>query len=201
MSVLYRSMIIALALAFMSCTSPLELDVDRDATFIDGSTHPKRVSVYYHFADSAYEAIIIDPTWLETVWIERAPVPGGNADTYRYSISIPQLVFEVPQTVRPSKERPVMVHRFSLSCRQQPADGQFRYCINPSSWIQGLIFDERGGDPEPFQWLADERGRQLRLAFFAVPQQRIMKGSIQLALVEPRGQRYSTYRALITMEY
>ncbi len=195
-----QTVLLIVAMAIGSCTSPLELDVDRDATFIDGSAHPKRVSVYYHFADSAYEAIIVDPAWLETVWIERNAAP-GTSDGYAYTVTIPQLVFEIPQTIRPSKDRPVMIHSFSLSCRKQKADGQFRYCVNPGSWIRGLIFDERGGDPEPFQWLADERGRQVRLAFFAVPEQRIIKGSIQLAVVEPRGQKFSTYRALMTLEY
>lgn len=195
-----QTLLLIVAMAIGSCTSPLELDVDRDATFVDGAAHPKRVSVYYHFADSAYEAIIVDPAWLETVWIEREATLGG-ANAFTYAVTIPQLVFEVPLTVRPSSERPVMVRSFSLSCRQQPADGQFRYCVNPNSWIRGLVANDRGGDPEPFQWLADERGRQLRLAFFAVPEQRIIKGSIQLALVEPRGQKFSTYRALITLEY
>lgn len=192
--------IFAIIAIISACTSPLELDVDRDKTFIDGAVHPRRVSIYYHFADSAYESMITDPVVLESMWIERATGIGPQGNTDLYSVTIPELAFTVSNELRPSKERPVMVEAFSFSCERQPADGEFRFCVNPRSWIRGRYLEDREAFI-PFMWMADDRGRHIRAAFTAEPEQRIVKGSIILGVTEPRGQRSATYRARITLEY
>lgn len=196
-----------LALTFLAviaivaaCTSPLELDVDRDKTFIDGTAHPKRVSIYYHFADSAYESMITDPALLESIWIERVQGPSSLGTKDLYSVTIPELAFTVSNELRPSKERPVMIEAFSFSCEKQPADGEFRFCVNPQSWIRGRYLEEREAQI-PFFWLADDRNRHIRAAFSALPEQRMIKGSIILGVTEPRGQRSVTCRARVTLEY
>ena len=53
-----------------ACSSPLDLDVDRTKNYPDGGTHPTRLSLYYYFGDSAYEAIVTDTLLLNNIWIE-----------------------------------------------------------------------------------------------------------------------------------
>ncbi len=179
-------------LAMSSCTSPLDLDVDRDKAYADGAFHPKRLSFYYHFADSAYEAIVTDTSFLNTIWIEQTEP--------FFEITIPQFVFELPQTIEPTLQHTPFVSTLCFATQKRPADGLYRLCINDNSWMDGAYIDQFG-ITVPFHWEADDQGRQIRLAYYQLPRERLIKGSIQVALADPAGARYVTYRALITMEY
>ena len=175
-----------------ACTSPLELDVDRTKAYTDGTVHPKRLSMYYHFLDSAYEAIVTDTGYLNSIWIEPDPA--------FWRVTIPQLIFELPKTIHPSGQMSPFVHTLCFSTDRQPTDGVYRLCVNDNSWIEGEYLDPFGA-VVPFQWYADDRGRQIRIAFYHLPTENIVKASIQVAIVDPSGARYVSYRALITMEY
>jgi len=182
-----------LAIVVMSaCTSPLDLDVDRDKSYVDGAFHPKRLSFYYHFADSAYEAIVVDTSFLNTIWIE-------PSEPF-YEITIPEFIFELPRSIEPTLQHTPFVSRFSFATQQRPADGLYRLCINTNTWMDGAYIDQYG-ITVPFHWYADDQGRQVRLAYYQLPAERLIKGSAQIAIADPAGARYVTYRALITMEY
>ena len=180
---------------FSACTSPLDLDVERSRTFVDGAKNPTRLSFYYHFGDSAYEALVTDPTFLAKIWIE--PQVGSE----QLTITVPQFIFQLPINVTPTAEHNPLVKTLCFASHQQPTDGVFRSCTNQNSWMEGLYLDERG-DPTPFNWMADNTGRQIRLAYYNVPEENLIKGSMQVIVTEPiYGQNYASYRALITLEY
>ena len=187
--------LMALAL-ISSCTSPLDLEVNRDKAYADGSFHPKRLSFYYHFADSAYEAIVVDTTFLNSIWIDQTEP--------FFEVTIPEFVFQLPQTIEPTLEHTPFVSTLCFASNEQPADGLYRLCINSNSWMEGAYIDQFG-IMVPFRWpnpwYADDQGRQIRLAYYQLPRERLIKGSMQIALTDPATARFVTYRALITMEY
>lgn len=180
---------------FSSCTSPLELDVDRSKSFMDGSKNPTRLSFFYYFGDSAYEAIVTDPTFLEKIWIE----PQENSEIV--NVTIPKFLFQIPETAQPSAVHNPLVKVLSFATWSHPADGLWRNCLNPDSWLQGDYIG-RDGEPEEFTWMCDNNGRQVRIAYVKVRDQNVIKGSMQIIVAEPLyGQTYAVYRALITIEY
>ncbi len=189
-----RAFVIAViaTITVASCTSPLDLDVDRDKLYADGTVHPKRLSMYYHFLDSAYEAIVTDTSYLNTIWIE--------PDPSFWRVTIPQLIFELPQSIEPTFEMTPFVNTLSFGTTKVPTDGVYRPCINTESWLEGAYIDPFGLTV-PFHWYADDRGRQIRLAYYHLPTENLIKASIQIAITDPSGLRYTTYRALITLEY
>ncbi|HCN04964.1 MAG TPA: hypothetical protein DIS79_05030 [Bacteroidetes bacterium] len=176
-----------------SCSSPNDLDVPRAEWYSDGAVHPSRLSIYYYYGDSAYEAIVTDPSLLSSIWLEYS--------TYPCEITIPQLVFALPDTVTATPEFTPFVRSFSISTERQPADGEFRVCSNTESWIAG-DFLEQDGQRRSFKWGFDSTLRQIRVAYYMVPGENLIKGSFQFIVADPRyPSRYQTYRALVTIEY
>ena len=179
-------------LMLQACTSPLDIDVDRTKHYPDGGTHPTRLSLYYYFGDSAYEAIVTDTTLLNNIWIERGVTP--------YRITIPTLEFHLPDTIKASAQFTPFVRAFAFSSTNVPCDGQFMMCTSPLSWLAGEYLNPKGAW-EPFKWSTDTDNRQLRIAYYDVPTERLVKASLQILVGDPYVQRYSSFRALITLEY
>lgn len=175
-----------------ACSSPLDLDVDRTKHYPDGGTHPKRLSLYYYYGDSAYEAIVTDTTLLHKIWIERGSTP--------YRITVPSLEFHLPDTIKASPQFTPFVRAFAFSSTAVPCDGQFVMCTSPSTWLAGEYLTQRG-TWEPFQWSTDTGNRQLRIAYYDVPSERLLKASLQILVGDPVLPRYASFRALITLEY
>jgi hypothetical protein len=175
-----------------ACTSPLDIDVDRTKHYPDGGTHPTRLSLYYYFGDSAYEAIVTDTTLLNNIWIERGVTP--------YRITIPTLEFHLPDTIKASAQFTPFVRAFAFSSTNVLCDGQFTMCTSPLSWLAGEYLNPKGAW-EPFKWSTDTDNRQLRIAYYDVPTERLVKASLQILVGDPYVQRYSSFRALITLEY
>ena len=180
-------------LTIVACTSPLDLDVDRTRTFSDGAKHPLRLTFYYYFGDSAYEAIVTDTAFLNHVWIEE----GINAK----QVTIPGFIFQLPRPFLPTIEYSPFVNKLCFQTEQQPADGVFRLCQNENSWLQGSYLDATG-KPVPFRWMADDLWHRIRLAYYDIPEESLIKGSMQIVIIDPvLPTRIMSYRALITMEY
>ncbi len=180
------------ALFTYACQSPLDLDVDRSKLYTDGALHPMRLSLFYYFGDSAYEAIVTDTAFLNTIWIERSSTP--------LRITIPRLQFSLPDTIRSTTSISPFVRTFSMSSDNKPCDGVFTMCSSFNSWVSGEYYSN-AGIWVPFQWMADDKGRQIRLAFYEVTGERLIKASIQILVTDPTATRYESYRALMTMEY
>lgn len=186
------AVIVSASLLF-SCSSPNDLDVPRVTWYSDGAVHPSRLSIYYYYGDSAYEAIVTDPSLLNSIWLEYSTSP--------CEITIPQLVFALPDTITATPEYTPLISSFSISTQRQPADGEFRVCSNAESWIAG-DYIEQDGRKTSFKWGFDSTLRQIRVAYYMVPGENLLKGSFQFIVADPRyPARYQTYRALVTIEY
>ncbi len=185
--------VIALAIMVLAsaCSSPLDLDVDRSKTYVDGSLHPQRLQLYYYFGDSAYEAIVTDTALLNSIWIE-------TLDSTR-AVTLPRLQFSLPDTIKATAAFTPFVRTFCIAAQSKPCNGVFTMCINPNSWISG-DYRSQDGQWYPFHWMSDNRNRQLRLAFYEIPGERLIKGSLQILVADPETSRYETYRALLTIE-
>lgn len=182
----------ALTFAMMSCTSPLDIDVDRTKSFSDGSVHPLRLSLFYYFGDSAYEAIVTDTSFLNSIWIE--PSSG------MFEVTIPNLQFNLPDSARGAVGQTPFVKSFCFSSNRKPSDGSYSSCMSANSWIAGVYLDDND-KWQTFHWPADDRGRQIRLAYYHVEGQKLVKGVIQILVLDPKRARYESYRAVISMEY
>lgn len=183
---------VLLAIITVACSSPLDLDVERTRTYTDGAVHPKRLSFLYYFGDSAYEAIVTDTSLLNTIWIERGVRP--------YEITIPWFVFNLPDSVKPTINNSPFVTRLCFSANRVPCDNKYRNYVNKYSWVDGTYFDV-DGNAVPFSWYTDYTGRQLRIAWFGIYSERLIKGSLQVLMSDPIAPRYVTYKGHITMEY
>ncbi len=183
--------ILAATMILPSCSSPMDLDVDRTKVYTDGAVHPTRLTLYYYYGDSAYEAIVSDTAFLNTIWIERGTNP--------YTVTIPGLQFRLPDTVKGTPVYTPFVREFCFSSASKPCDGAFTMCQSPRSWLSGEYL--ASGKWLPFDWLADTQNRQIRLAYFQIPEENLIKGSIQINVADPTYPRYASYRVLLTMEY
>lgn len=180
-------------IAMAACTSPTDLDVDRSKTYMDGAVHPHRLSFYYYFGDSAYEAIVTDTAMLNSIWIERGTTP--------WQVTIPLLQFDLPDSIHASGTNTPFPTTVCFSTTKQLADGVFRSCTNPDTWVSGEYIDLYGG-VVPFTWLTDNAGRQLRIGYYKVDNEDLVKASLQIVLQDPvRPGAYATYRALVTLEF
>jgi hypothetical protein len=181
-----------LSLCMVACKSPTELDVDRTLKYMDGAVHPTRLTFYYYFGDSAYEAIVIDTSMLNTIWIEDKAKD--------YAVTIPQFIFSLPDTLNASASHTPFVRKLCFSINRQPCNGVYTNCQNPSTWLAG---DYIGSNNTlvPFVWNTDNTSKQLRLAFYKVNSLNIVKGAMQIVIADPMFPRFEIYHALITMEY
>lgn len=181
-----------LVLTFVSCSSPLELDVDRDVRNIDNIVSPSRLSMYYYFGNQGYEAIVTNEALLKSILIDQS--------TYPCKITIPQFLFTLSATDTATPAFTPFIRTFSFSSIAEPADGFFRNAVNKDSWITGDYIDITNAHQE-FNWMADNSRREIRIAYYTVADEKIVKGFIQFLLLDPATPRHVTFRALLTMEY
>jgi len=175
-----------------SCTSPLEINVDRTIVNVDGSVHPKRLSFFYYFADSAYEAIVSDTTYLNEILIERSQTP--------WTVTVPQFVFELPNSIHPTPATTPLVRSFSLSCEKYIIDGIYRSCVGSNAWVDGEYLDQ-AYTPVPFRWDADNTINRILLAWIQPSEQNLIKGRVLISVTDPITKISRNYNGLITMEY
>lgn len=179
-------------LLFQACQSPMALDVDRTTWYSDSSIHPKRLSLYYYFGDSAYEAIVTDTAFLEAIWIER------NQDPWR--ITIPRFNFALSDTLKATISNNPLVREFCLSVDQQKIDGFFRTCTGANSWLSGEYFDMLYNRSN-FRWLANSQDRTIMLAWFKPDNQNLVKGRMVIRVANPViTTDTATYNGLFTIE-
>lgn len=192
-----KSIVIFLALATtvltFACKSPLDLDVDRTKVYTDGAVHPQRLSMFYYFGDSAYEAIVTDTAFLNTIWIERNTTP--------IRLTIPRLEFSLPDTITGKSDTVPFVRKFCFSTDKAICDGVFAMCVTNNSWVAGEYLTPNNAMWLPFHWPTDDKGRQIRMAFYPVDDERLIKGSFQILVADPNVNRYASNRALMTIEY
>ncbi|MBU3742649.1 MAG: hypothetical protein FGM24_10255, partial [Candidatus Kapabacteria bacterium] len=127
-----------------ACSSPLDLDVDRSTTFNDNIVHPKRISLLYYFGDSAYEAIYIDPAFLQSIDIDTSQNP--------VLLTIPQ--FNTPQfACSASATFTPIVRGFGFSVTDFPCNERIVDIVNRSTFfdVEVLRLDGRRLD---YQWQA-----------------------------------------------
>jgi hypothetical protein len=175
-----------------ACSSPLDLDVDRTSGFNDGTVSPHRVSMYYYYSDSSYEAIFQDTAILNGILIDTSVKP--------FRVSIKRLPMpEVPWTC--NMPWTTMVKSFCISTDRQPADNQTELTVGAQSWMAVQHLDTSGAKKE-YLWFADSLGRQLRVGFSAVDYLRTVKGRVNIFVVDPQRPALSnSYNAVITMDY
>lgn len=54
---------------------------------------------------------------------------------------------------------------------------------------------------QKFNWMGDNSGREIRIAYYTVADEKIVKGFVQFLLADPASPRTVSFRALLTMEY
>jgi len=180
--------------AIAGCSSPLDLDVDRDVKNIDNIVSPTRLTMYYHFGEQGYEAIVTNQELLKTILIDKSAYP--------CKVTIPQFLFNLTNdpSITATPLYSPFIRTFSFSVSAQPADGFYRNLVNANSWMAGEYIDI-ASSMQSFNWVADNAGREIRIGFFTVADENLVKGFVQFLLVDPASPRYVQYRALITMEY
>ncbi len=179
-------------LLFVGCDSPMSLDVNRTTWYADGAVHPSRLQFFYYFADSAYEAIVTDTSFLNQIWIERSQSP--------WTITVPQFLFQLPSSVRATSTTSPLVRSFCFGFDQHPVDGLFRSCINMNSWLEGE-FIESNLTVSPFHWMANTSNRQILIAWYKPIDNNLLKGRIVIRVQDPVTYRLVSYNALLTLEY
>lgn len=179
------------AIMLTACSSPLDLDVDRDAAFRDNILHPRRMSLFYYFGDSAYEAIYIDPALLESVEIDTTTRP--------YLITIPQLNTPLFSCTASETFSPI-VQGFGFTTIRQPCNERIVDIVNRSTFMNVEAL-HRDGSRKEYLWLVDGTNRRMRLGFVANPENRLIKGRIAISVVDPDRPRVLTYYGILTIDY
>lgn len=184
--------IVCMTLLTAACTSPLELDVDRDIRNLDRIVSPTRLSLFYYFGDQSYEAIVINQELLNSIKIDKS--------TYPCKVTIPQFLFTLSDTMQATPGQSPLVRTFSFSCIAQPADGFSRNAVNKDSWMAGDFIDITGAHYE-FKWMADNAGKEISIGYYTVPEVSLVKGFVRFLVIDPATLMPVTSRALLTMEY
>jgi len=193
-----NDILIALALAasilfVVSCSSPLELDVDRTMTYTDGVVSPFRATLLYYFGDSAYEAIYSDLRLLQSIKIDTMKHPSR--------ITIQQL--NSPRfATAPSAQYPVMIQAFGFGLHDQPADEVVRDIVNGFTFLNVDLLQTDNTTSRNYLWFIDGVTRRLRVGFIQEPLKRIVKGRILIQITDPyRDNKTVTTYGLLTLDY
>lgn len=175
-----------------SCSSPMELDVPRTRIYLDSLVNPTRMSLYYYYADSAWEAVYTDPLVLSKCFIDTGAAP--------FNVTIPAL--RTPKfACMPTDYYSTVVTSFSFSSIRQACDGMSQNCIGSNAYM----FAKHKGVGDSISehlWFADMSGRQIRIGYTAVPELRLVKGRINLSVIDPLlTSRFLSFNAILTIEY
>lgn len=181
----------ALAVLLTACSSPLDLDVDRTTMFNDDIVHPSRISLLYYFGDSAYEAIYVDPAFLQSIDIDTSTNP--------VLLTIPQ--FNTPLFPSTATETfTPMVRAFGFSVTKFPCNERIMDVINRSTFFSVEVLHQ-DGRRQDYQWQADDSGRRFRLGLVASRENRLLKGRIAMNIADPERPRVLSYYGILTIEY
>jgi len=175
-----------------SCTSPLDLDVDRSMRYLNGEVPVKRASLYYYYADSSYEVIYSDTALLNTIVIDTLSVP--------MRVTIPRLA--TPQFgCMPTPTETPIVNAFSFSVDHMMANDSSSSCVNSKTYFNAKHMD-LFGTTNDYQWFADASGRRMDIGFIELRKLRTVKGRIVIRVVNPDNPlRVMTTNALLTLDY
>lgn len=175
----------------VGCSSPLELDVDRSMAYNDGTVHPTRVSLLYYFGDSAYEAIYIDKSLLESMVIDTSQSP--------YRITIPQ--FTTPMfSCTANWDYTPLVKGFGLSVDAQPCDEVVVDVVNRRTYVN-VEMKHMDGRRADYLWFVDGSNKRMRVGFVSSPDNRLIKGRVVINVVDPDRPRVLNYYGVLTLEY
>lgn len=182
-----------LLLLTVGCQSPMDLDVDRQQWYSDDALNPKRLSLYYYFGDSAYEAIVTDTSFLNQIWLERSTKP--------WQITIPEFIFSLGDTIHATLGTTPLVRQFSFSTYKQNVDGFYRSCTGANSWIEGEYYDQMYVRQQ-FRWMTNALDKKILLAWFQPDGQQLIKGRMAIRVANPANTLdTATFNGLFTMEY
>jgi hypothetical protein len=190
---IYIAISLVLISALGSCSSPLDLDVDRSVRYIDNVVSPHRAALFYYFADSAYEAIYSDARLLGGIKIDTSVTPAR--------ISIVQI--NSPRFLAvPSFSQPVMVEAFGFGLHDHPADETVRDVVNGSTFLNVNLLQSDNVTTRSYLWFIDGVSRRLRIGFIHQPEKRVVKGRIIINIIDPhRNNAVATYYGLLTLDY
>lgn len=184
---------LVLALIAGACSSPLDLDVDRSIKYVDDVVSPHRATLFYYFADSAYEAIYADPRLLNGIRIDTSVTPAR--------ISISQIVSPRFSAVA-SAQHPVMVEAFGFGLHDYPADESIRDVINGSTFLNVNLLQSDNVTARSYLWFIDGISRRLRIGFIHQREKRVVKGRVVINVTDPyRSNNVATYYGLLTLDY
>jgi len=186
-----RTLVMVFLLALTSCSSPLDLDVDREMSYRDDIVHPRRMSLLYYFGDSAYEAIYIDPALLASIEIDTATRP--------FVVTIPQLNTPLFACSASEAFSPI-IQGFGFSTIAQPCNERIVDIVNRSTFMNVETL-QRDGSRREYLWVVDGVSRRMRLGFVASPENRLIKGRIALSVADPDRPRVLSYYGILTIEY
>lgn len=176
-----------------SCQSPMDLDVDRKEWYSDGALNPSRLSLYYYFGDSAFEAIVTDTSFLHQIWLERSSTP--------WQITIPEFNFSLGDTIHATFDYSPIVRQFSFSTTRQNVDGFYRSCVGGQSWIEGEYFDAMY-QRQQFRWYTNNNDKKILLAWFQPDGQQLIKGRMVIRVANPANSLdTATFNGLFTLEF
>lgn len=175
----------------VGCTSPLELDVDRSMAYNDGTVHPTRMSLLYYFGDSAYEAIFIDKTLMESVVIDTSTTP--------FRITIPQLSTPMFSCTANWDFTP-LVKGFGLSVDAQACDEIVQDVVNRRTYVN-VEMKHMDGRHADYLWFVDGSTKRMRIGFVSSPANRLIKGRVIINVVDPDRPRVLNYYGVLTVEY
>jgi hypothetical protein len=154
--------------------------------------HPTRLTLYYYFADSAYEAIVTDTTFLHQIWIERDREP--------WQVTVPYFSFQLDTTIKASINQTPLVRTFCMSFQRYSIDGLYRTCVNTNSWLEGEYIDA-SYLTQQFHWPANNNDKKIQIAWFHPESEKLLKGRVAIQVRNPVGPNTVTYNALMTLEY
>lgn len=185
--------ILLFSLTLGACSSPLELDVDRSMKYVDDVVSPHRATLFYYFADSAYEAIYSDPRLLSGIRIDTSSTPA--------KITISQIVS--PRfAAQPSPNQPVMVEAFGFGLHDHPTDEVVRDVVNGSTFLNVNLLQSDNVSTRSLLWFIDGATRRLRVGFIHERDKRVVKGRVIINITDPyRNNEVATYYGLLTLDY
>jgi hypothetical protein len=179
------------SLIIVGCSTPLDLDVDRSMVYNDGTVHPKRVSLLYYFGDSAYEAIFIDKTLMESIVIDT------SSSTYR--ITIPQMATPMFSCTANWDYTP-LVKGFGFSVDRQECDENVIDVVNRRTYVN-VEMKHVDGRRADYLWFVDGSTKRMRVGFVASPENHLIKGRLIIHVVDPDRPRVLSYYGILTVEY
>lgn len=181
------------AMAVVGCTSALDLDVDRKATFMDRQIHPTSMSLYYYYDTASSEVLFRDTYDLNKVYIDTTTSP----ITVRFDhFSSPLLPHG------PSTEYPTVVRGFGFSLDAAPCDAsQLLDVTNAGTYFYAQYRDLSGVNQDNL-WFVDGSTRRFRIKLVEDLEGGFVKCRIYISVDDPvRNGKTWLFNGLLTLDY